>query len=54
MVQSYRQAVAQHDGRDRRKEPTDYFLVVLNLTMKMEAECSSTRTATQLTSKDRA
>lgn len=53
MVQSYRQAVPQHAGRERRKEATENFLAVLNLTMKMEAVCSSTRIATQPTSRDR-
>jgi hypothetical protein len=53
MVQSYRHAVPQHGGRERGKEATENFLVVINLTTKMEAVCSSTRIATQPTSKDR-
>lgn len=53
MVQSYRQAVPQHSGRERGKEATENCLAVLNLTLKMDAVCSSTRTATQPTSRDR-
>jgi len=45
MVQLYRQV----EG----KEATENFLAVLNLTMKMEAVHSSTRKATQPTSRDR-
>jgi hypothetical protein len=52
MVQSCRQAVPQHGGRERRKEATENFLAVRNLTMKMEAVCSSKRIATQPTSRD--
>jgi hypothetical protein len=52
MVQSYRQGVPQHNGRERRKEATENFLAVLNLTIKMEAVHSSTRIAIQPTSRD--
>jgi hypothetical protein len=53
MVQSYRQAVPQHGGKERGKEATENCLAMLNLTIKMEAVHSSTRIATQPTSRDR-
>jgi len=52
IAQLHRHAVPQHGGRERREEATENFLVVINLTTKMEAVCSSTRIATKPTSKD--
>jgi hypothetical protein len=53
VVQLCRQAVPQHSGRKRKEEATENFLAVLNLTMTMEAVCSSKRIATQPTSTER-